>query len=118
MNKKEQQAFLDLESQLRLARAFRWTDKPEPDVLPPSLMSDGVATGWDYNAHAPWVQEAWTTSISHGTGERSRCGGSQNSRKLYSTKLLALKALRADLEMICAKKIADIDKLIEAENPA
>jgi hypothetical protein len=119
MNKREQQAFADLEQRLRLARAFNWTTKPEPDVEPPADYSQKPSVGWTYNAHAQRIEQAWSKSSTHGNGspplKNDFGSGYQGSLRLYSTKLLALRACRADMELKFAEELAKIDKQIEAE---
>lgn len=116
MNKKEQAEMDELRNQLRLARAFRRTAPVLPDVPPPSG-SPYQTTGFLYGGYAG-VTEAWSTPVSHGYGQpsgASRMCGSQNGVHLFSTKELALRARRWDMEVEFEKKLADIDLLIEIE---
>lgn len=115
MNKAEKAALEDAKTQA----ALRWTAPVEPDVPAPSYNSKpGIAEGYHYNSYSLAVPKMWSTSLYHGQGERSKYGGSQGSRSLYSTKLLALRAMRHSIECECAKKLRDIDRLIEAEAAA
>lgn len=115
MNKKEQAA---LEQALTLA-ALRATSGSEPDVMPPSSFSEH-SVGFSYcgeSSYSPRVESAWSTSISHGTGDPKR-NGSQNARRLFSTKLLALQALRRAVELECCRRLRSIDRMIEEEEAA
>lgn len=122
MTKKEQLAFEALQCELRIARAFRFTESVAPDVPPPDSYTDPV-TGWTFHAWSDGyrVGEAWTTSVSHGTGKHVRSpsgrinGACQNSLRLYSSELLALKAARYALEAIFSRRLAEIDKRIEEQ---
>lgn len=111
MTKKEKAA---LEEALMLS-ALRATAGAKPDVMPPEAFS-GVSVGFTFAGAlgSPRVEKAWSTSVSHGTGE-PRSHGSQNPRRLYSTKLLALQALRRAVELECCKSLRRIDVMIEQE---
>lgn len=76
---------------------------PDRDIpKPPS----GYTSGWDYNAHVAIrdgsahyaVYQAWSGPTSHGRGATRERSGSQHGRALFSTRELALEALREDLE--------------------
>lgn len=120
MNKKEQAELASLREELRIARAFRFTEKVEKDVPRPDC---GSTSGWDINEHVgdnSWdshsgVYEAWSECVSHGAGVARSMSGSQGGISLYSTKLLALRALRFALERRFAKRLADVDAMIEKE---
>lgn len=115
MNKKEQTYVKDLKEQLRFNRAMRFTIKIRPDVMPPPFNSDEkLRKGWLFNAHSRRVEPACTSSIYHsfGTDTEPR---SQNPMPLYSTKKLALMAMRNEVEIKFAKDLAEIDKAIEDE---
>jgi hypothetical protein len=116
MSKKEQAYIADLENQLRLAKALRWTEPTDTDVIPAS--GAGLLKGFLYNAHlgfgGPRVEKACTDFIYHCFGDDTQTR-SQGSRRLYSTRLRALKAMRNDVERQAAKTLADIDGQIELE---
>lgn len=120
MTKKEQAEIAELRRAVLVAKAFRFTEKPRRDVAPPSGLSK-YTSGYDYNANAVRVWEAWSGSAVNGQGpapDQSKArftSATQNSRSLYSTRLLALQALRSDYETEVANKLADIDEKIEAE---
>lgn len=120
MNKKELAEMAELKRSLLVAKAFRFTKKPVRDVAPPSG-TNAYTSGFDYNVSSIRVWDAWSGCVVNGHGpapdpSKARyASASQNSRSLYSTRLLALEALRADYELEAAKKLADIDEEIEAE---
>lgn len=101
MNKAERAAFELAQSELAIARALRWSRyKPvEPDQPPPRGFGEYVE-GWGTNAYSKSVKHR---------------NASQGGIAIYSTKLLALQALRYEVERAAAKDLADIDAQIEAE---
>lgn len=114
MTKKEKEA---LEAALTAA-ALRTTTDVAADVPPPSDSRDGLTKGWlpiaersDY----PRVEPACSSSVYHGRGQQNETT-SQGARSLYSTKLLALKALRRAVEKHCADRLRAVDRMIEAES--
>ena len=116
MNKKEKQLLEDLQDKLRLAKALRWTEEVLPDVSPPALEDNfgALSTGFSMNSYSQRVVEACSSSCSHGLDRTDRTN-SQGSRHLFSSKLLAFKAMRWEIELKCAKELSQIDKLIEQE---
>lgn len=115
MNKKEQAYIKDLEDQLRLAKAMRFTIKISPDVMPPAFENGKeLRKGWLFNTYSRTVERGCTCSLYHsfGTDEEAR---SQNPMPLYSTKRLALMALRNRVEIELARELAQIDEAIEDE---
>lgn len=117
MNKKEQAEMQALRDKLALVSALRWTEPVARDLPPPSTFN-GETSGFEFNSYSGTVLPAWSNSSAHGIGRPSREKGysaSQNSRTLFSTRLLALKALRHEVEIEAAKKLAKIDSEIEAE---
>lgn len=118
MNKKEQAAFDAAILEAKINRALRWSDVPyvERDVPLPESM--GYSSGWDCFAYKDTfrVQEAWSSSTSHGTGPVPKpgvySGGSQDGKLLYSTRERALRAVRCDVEMRFARVLAAIDEEI------
>ena len=115
----------------RLRAALHWADDaPTPDVAPPSggwkeLPTDYVSTdyvstwnvlttGYVFNAHAQRVDVACSSSIGHTIG-RTDDTVSQGSLRMYSTRRLALQALRAALQRECAERLMRVELMIEAE---
>lgn len=113
MNKKEQAEFDAAKKAVVVARALNWTEPVAPDVPPPSW-GEPLTTGYVLNTYNACVNVACSSSVSHSIGKTDRVT-SQNSRSLYSTKLLALRALRHAVEKECAEKLASIDLQIQAE---
>lgn len=132
MTKKETKEWQDkldaLREQLAEAQqwnAFRRTEPVKRDVKPPDSCSlFGYTYGWDYNAYNRTVSYCWSSSINHGTikeGEeihdknKIHYSASQGRLWLYSTKTKALQALRHELELETAKRLAKIDQQIRLE---
>lgn len=113
MTKKEHEELGSLKEELRLAKAMRWTEKVEPDIDPPDRY-DVLAKGWLFNPYNGSVTKACSGPMSHNYGDDNGTT-SQGARRLYSTKLLALRSLRNAVEVECAKKLAAIDRHIEEE---
>lgn len=122
MTKKEQAAFAELEKQLRLERAWRFTEAVEPDVPVPTESKRSI--GWRPNGNplgtfGGRVDKASSSSVSHCLGEMawderwSSRNGSQGSRRLYSSEVLAWRALRHQACVEARQKLADIDARIE-----
>lgn len=116
MNKKEQAELAALKKQIALAMALRWTDPVKPDVPPPSG-SVRYSYGWLTGGAYEHSTQAWSSSVTHGRSAPEKAGrnGSQNCRHLYSTRLLALRARRHEMECDFAKQLADVDAEISKE---
>lgn len=116
MNKKEQAEMENIRNEMRKARALRFTDKVYQDVLPPSH-NEGYGklnTGFVFNSHNCSIDIACSSSFSHGKGQANKTT-SQQAISMFSSRLLALKAMRNEIEQECAKKLAKIDGYIEKE---
>lgn len=112
MTKKEKAEF----AALQVLAALRWSDIVMRDVPPPRDSS--TTSGWDFNAYSAEVWRSWSGSVSHGRGnnpESRYVSGSQGSRALFSTELLALKAMRHEMCANYAMKLAVVDRRIAAE---
>lgn len=125
MTKKEQEAMKEAIDRANLLAALRWTEPVSKDLPPPSHSWKPGSTesryteGWAFNDYNKTVYQAWSESISHGTGpypsdSRYR-SASQRPLSMFSTKLLALKALRHAVEKIAAADLMEIDRQIAAE---
>ncbi len=115
MTKAEKAELQGLRDRLALVSALRWTEAVKPDVPVPAH-SDPATTGWAYNAPSLRIEQMWSESHAHGWGaSRGRGSASQRGRALYSTRLLAVRAMRYEVEQECAAKLAQIDRMIEAE---
>lgn len=108
MNKKEKQELEDL----KIKCALRFTEPVEKDVDIPELYSDTIANGWGFNVYTATVYKTCSSSIYHNSRGWDVTNSQQPIRQ-YSTKLLALKALRNATEQDCAKKLRKIDIMIE-----
>ncbi len=115
MNKKEQAAYDEAIDRANTLAAFHFTESVKRDVPPPD---SGYTEGWDYNAHNPTVWLGWSSTTGHGTGAAPKEGeryrsGSQGSRAMFSTKILALKALRHEMEIKFANELRKVDDKIK-----
>jgi len=115
MTKKEREAFDAALKKAEIPGALRWTTPVEKDVpIPANGYSQGYAT------YSTSVQESWSGCVSHGSGKAPEHGtrhysASQGPRNLYSTKLLALRALRHNKELEAAEELWRIDRMIAEE---
>jgi hypothetical protein len=120
MNKTEQAMVADLKRELAMAKAFRFTDDILPDVpIPPA---NETTRGWTFNQYSRRVAPVVSRYGSHKANwsddeepEFSHVSGSQGGLALYSTKELALRALRRALEGEYARALAHLDATIDAE---
>lgn len=96
--------------------ALCWTATVRPDVAPPTA-SDGDRKGWLFNAYGERVDRACTSSVSHAFGRDDKTT-TQKPKALYSTRLLALRALRNAVESEAAEKLSKIDNEIADEEVA
>lgn len=115
LNKKEQAEFAEMKKALAEAKALRFSEIVQKDVPPPNG-HDALTTGWDFNLYSKRVIPCCSSQIGHGYGRTDKTD-SQNSRALFSTKTLALKALRNAYEAKAAEDLAMIDAMIAAESP-
>lgn len=88
-----------------------YTEDVAPDLYPPILPDTHIQNGYDFNLESRSVVEACSSWNLHGYGKWSRVYA-QGPISLYSTKLLALKALRRALELRFATELKDLDKQI------
>ena len=111
MTKKEREAVRLLKRKLSVLAALRWTEEVNPDLAPPEWNKPDVK-GWIpcYDR----VEKAITNSAFHHIGDWEGKSWAQNTRSLYSTELLALKALRHEMELRFAEKLASVDLQIAA----
>jgi len=98
--------------------ALRRTSAEGPDVPAPSAESDTSFTqGFLYVGEwsdFPRVEPACSSRVGHCSGRNDKTT-TQGPRHLFSTRLKALKALRAEVEKCAAKRLRAIDRMIEAE---
>ena len=116
MNKREQQEFESLKDELVLAKALHFTDFVEPDLPVSANKGSEVVEGFTFNEYGsnPRVEPSCSSKHYHGIGTGSRTT-IQRGIDQYSTKLLALRALRNALEYQCARTLANIDQQIQKE---
>lgn len=114
MTKKEREEMERLRRELIEATAFRFTEAVAPDVDVPAF-NDFISNikGFLFNDYwqSPRVEKACSSRVSHAFGRDDQTT-TQGPRRLYSSRLLALKALRHCLEKQAAKKLAEIDAMI------
>lgn len=120
MNKKEQAEFAAMKKKLAIASAFVRTPAVEKDIsAPPTSGPTRYSHGFDFNIYGLKVGEYWSGCVSHYTsnpeGGKGYVSGSQRAIDLYSTRLLALRALRHAAENKAASDLAEIDMQIEDE---
>jgi len=119
LNKAEKQLIEDLKTaikDLKTESALRRTEEVLPDVMPPELFKE-LSTGYVFvgpRSDTARVEAACSSSQSHGIG-RTDYTSSQQSQMLYSTRLLALKGLRHEVENDCARRLRKVDVMIEKE---
>lgn len=122
--KKDQELIDQLQAEVRVARALRFTDAPGPDVLPQGLEWRQEATGFYAhvinNEPSARVTRALSSKTSHATASHPKDPvpgqtNSQNPIQMFSTRLGALRHARTRVEKICAEALAKIDKQIEDE---
>ena len=114
MTKAEKAILTELKKELMLYKAFTRTPKVEPDVLPPEEW-DTLNKGWVILLHAKDVTEGCTSKHNHNMWGNTHTT-SKGAISLYSTELLALKALRNALELEFMKTVSSLDaRILEIE---
>ena len=113
MTKKEQAEMKAAIDRAETLAALRWTAPVERDVEVPQ---QGYSEGWDYNAFSMSVWQGWSDRIYHGNGKapvgyKDR-NGTQGGRRMYSTKALALAAMRHEMEQKFASHLLSVDRQI------
>lgn len=117
MNKKEQAQYAEMQQLLRLKGALRATSPVPYDVPIPDQGSSELITGFlPTGGVDDWstVDVACSSNVHHSIGRTDKTG-SQHARSLYSTRLLALRALRYETEQASARRLARVDRMIEEE---
>lgn len=113
MNKKEQAEFDAAKKAVIVARALNWSEPVARDVR----ATTGYVQGFTFNAHTSEVLYGLSGTIGHATSRDNfpLKTSTQNGIAMFSTKLLALRALRHEVEKQCAERLAKIDMQIQAE---
>ena len=116
MTKKEQLEMDSLREQLRIAKALRFTEEVKPDLPKPEYdRGPQFNKGYLFNAYGEGrVAPACSSIVGHNFGSQDKTS-SRDGVALYSTRLLALRGLRHEVEKDCAKRLAAIDKQIDQE---
>lgn len=120
MTKAEKAIVAELENEidkLKMMLSLRATNDVEPDIEKPgSGMTYGFTVIAGSTAYGR-VVNACSSTVSHGWNEYGECTqtSSQGGIPLFSSRILALKALRRETEIECARRLYMIDKMIEAE---
>ena len=120
MTKKEAAEVEKMKQELRLRGALRATSNVEPDVpIPSGSYSDrqGLSKGFMFvseSGYWPRVEPSCSSSVYHSIGRDDRTT-TQEPMRLYSTRLLALRALRYAIEQDCCARLTKVDKMIEEE---
>jgi hypothetical protein len=110
MTKKEAEAHKKEIDALKLRVALCWTPEVRPDIPPPEKF-DILHKGW-LDCHNR-VEPACSSTVHHGFSHTEP--NSQQPRSLYSTRLLALRALRNSMEQRFARELMHVDNLIAEE---
>lgn len=117
MTKKETAEMDALRDQLRIAKALRFTEEVKPDVPAPTYR-EANTTGYlfaDYSGFGgDSTSPACSSSVHHNSRGNEKTT-TQGARTLYSTRLLALRGLRHEVEQEVAQRLARIDRQIEQE---
>jgi len=116
MTKKEQAAMQAAIDKADHLAALRFSS-PIPYDVP--IPSDGYSEGWFFNSYSFRVWQGWSTSTSHGDGPAPTNGqrhynGSQGPRRMYSTEVLALMAMRYEMANLYAAELMKVDRRIAA----
>lgn len=112
------QAYItDLTKPLEIRLALHPTEPVHPDIPPPTYDgSDKLSKGWLVvgAGHYARVEKGCSSSAYHGSGQTERTT-TQNPHALYSTRLLALRAARYEIERYAGGVLLNIDKQIDKE---
>ena len=109
MNKKELAYVESLKERLALC----FTPEVAPDVPRPGV-DDGLVIGYSFNAYSREISKSCSSFLWHATGRWDKTDA-QNPIEQYSTRLLALMAMRNVIEKRCAQELRSVDIMIESE---
>lgn len=116
MTKKEAEAHRKEVDALKLRVALCWTPEIKPDIPPPPGYDPtnrvSLTKGW-LPCHDR-VEPGCSSSCYHAMGKTTDTT-TQGCRSLYSTRLLALRAVRHQMELRFAAELKRIDEWIELE---
>lgn len=122
MTKKERAELEATRLEVALLYALRWTAIEDVPRDVPVPVGGNYTEGWDFNPFMKKAYLCWSSSTAHGRGpvpgDHNR-QASQGGIALFSSRLLALRAMRHDLERHAARDLAEIDAMIsDGERPA
>jgi len=112
MTKKEQARM----EQLLTDAALRRTSPVEPDVMPPLPGETGnrLTVGWHFNSYSRAVGMGCSSYGYHSRHSTTKTD-TQQPKALYSSKMLALRAMRYELETRLCHELRSVDIMIEKE---
>lgn len=110
MNKAEQAALADAHRMLRLHASMHMKGEKIARDLPIPAPFAPMIYGWDFNLHSGRVFKACSNVQAHGYSWDKT--DTRDGRALFSTQQLALRALRAELELQFADRLAALDVAI------
>jgi len=110
MTKAEKQYLEDVLTQF----ALRHTQEVLPDVPPPPCGSPfgALTKGFLYNSYNQQITKACSSSLYHNFNSDEKTNA-QGEKWLFSTKILALKAMRYEMEQKFARQLRIVDIMIE-----
>ena len=102
--------------QLLTDAALRRTWPVEPDVMPPSPgeARDRLSIGWHFNSYTRNVGMGCSSYGYHSTSSTTKTD-TQQAKAFYSSKMLALRAMRYELETRLCRELRSVDIMIEKE---
>ena len=115
MTKKEREAFDAALEKAEIYGALHWTYPVKKDLpIPDSGYTEG------FEVYSTSVQQTWSGSSRHGNGKAPLPDApfrtaSQRGVSLYSTRLMALRAMRHKKELEAAEELRKIDRMIAEE---
>jgi hypothetical protein len=112
MNKKEKALVEDLKIRL----ALRFTDLVVEDIDFPAagVGADNFVKGYVFNSYSVRVNKSCSDYLYHNHHSDGKTT-TQGSIRQFSTRLLALKAMRNEIELKIAKQLYEVDQMIEKE---
>lgn len=115
MAKSKSQEIQELKVELERLKSWRLTEMIEPNVKAPSGSGpfQEKSFGWTFNAYSKEVYEEWSTRTSHGSIIGLNIS-QQRSQDMYSSKELALRAMRACVEQQMLAELYKIDQKIRS----
>lgn len=121
MNKKELAEMDKLRRDVDLARALSWPSYSMPKAMTKAEIDDrapgvGATPGWFWNKYEESVNLGCSNGYSHNSSGPKT--STQGMGRMMRTRLQALQALRIEVTVSCAERLARIDAMIKAEESA